>query len=58
MEPARHTAHNNINTYGNVKKHKTKNVNKNNVEYILRVHLVKVTWPLHNHPGDSIMYII
>ena len=27
------------------------NVNKNNVEYILRLHLVKVTWPLHGHPG-------
>jgi len=28
------------------------NINKNNVEYILRLHLVNVTW---RHPGDMIM---
>ena len=27
------------------------NVNKNNVEYILRLLLVRVTWPLHGHLG-------
>ena len=27
------------------------NVNKNNVEYILCLHLVRVTWPLHGHLG-------
>ena len=33
-------------------KKKQKNVNKNNVEYILRLYLVNVTW---RHPGDIIM---